>query len=363
MRLRTAVPLCWCAAAAFQRRAGLAPLRDAARALCRYTRIPSDRSAGAPLRRTSGAPPCWASAAAAPRCAAGELSRVCAVLFRWSGGFLGRRCCGLALSRLPGLLYCRWRGQLACRSPSLAEKRFENFTAQRFDGRVGDMLISIWSDKGGTAKTTTSVIMASYFEAKLFDLDRQRDLCRWAEKAQRACEWLRIYDDNGRFDQAASLATQARLLEAAQSEDLYIVDCPPGTEAERMMGMVFSRLVIVPTRDGDSDLVALARALEAVAQVQRNGNPDLQVAVILTAARDTSRSRGVAQGLGISSGYTYLGALKQRNQYVEAYSRGQGVVGEGGPAAEEAEAAMRKLVQVLPELARWVAPARAARAA
>jgi hypothetical protein len=107
----------------------------------------------------------------------------------------------------------------------------------------------------------------------------------------------------------------------------------------------------------------LARALEAVSKVRQNGNPDLAVGVILGAARETGRSRGVAQGLAVASGYSYLGALKQRNAYVEAYAKGLGVVGEGGPAAEEAEAAMARLCQVVPELASFVVPAKAAKAA
>jgi len=225
------------------------------------------------------------------------------------------------------------------------------------------MLISIWSDKGGTSKTTTALIAASYFrDAQLLDLDKQRDLCAWAAPAKRPCEWLRLYDDKGRVDEKAVASSQQRLIAAAESEDLCIVDSPPGDAPERMMGMAFSRLVIVPTRDGHSDLRALNRALQLVATIRENGNPELMVAVILGAAKDCSRMRGVADGLSVAAGFTYLGAVKDRAVYKEAYAKGLNIVGEGGPAREESEAAMSRLVEVLPELARW-APVKTAKAA
>jgi len=197
------------------------------------------------------------------------------------------------------------------------------------------MLISTWSDKGGTGKTTLAILAAGYFGARVLDLDPQGDLARWAEKTGRACE--RLGSDAAK-----------RLVQAATDEAFWVVDCPPGTHPEAVQGMAYSRLVVIPTRSGDADLVALARALDTVRIVQSNGNPDLQVGVVLNAIRDTGRSRGVSQGLRVSSGYSYLGEIKERLAYEEAYSRGTTVVGEGGAAAAEAEAVMTRLKALLP---------------
>lgn len=201
------------------------------------------------------------------------------------------------------------------------------------------MLISTWSDKGGTGKTTVAILVAGYFEAQLLDLDPQGDLARWAEKAGKPCQRL-----------GADAAE--RLIEAANDDGFWVVDCPPGNHPAAVQGMAYSQVVVVPTRSGDADLVALARALETIGLVQANGNPDLRVGVVLNAIRETGRSRGVAQGLRVSSGYSYLGEIKERLAYEEAYSRGSTVVGEGGIAASEAEAVMARLESAFPDSAK-----------
>jgi cellulose biosynthesis protein BcsQ len=197
------------------------------------------------------------------------------------------------------------------------------------------MLVSAWSDKGGTGKTTTAILAAAHFKAPLIDLDPQGDGARWAEKGGHPFEKLSL----------GSPETQARLIAAAESPNLVVVDCPPGRDG--VPGMAFAQFVIVPTRSGDADLIALARALAVVRTVQDNGNPGLEVGVVLNAIRETGRARGVAQGLRVGSGYRYLGEIKERLVYEEAYSAGAGVTALGGPATEEVVAVMSKIAEAL----------------
>jgi cellulose biosynthesis protein BcsQ len=197
------------------------------------------------------------------------------------------------------------------------------------------MILSAWSDKGGTGKTTAAILAAAHFKAPLLDLDPQGDAARWAEKGAHPCERLSLGD----------AATQTRLIAAAESPELHVVDCPPGRDG--VPGMAFAQLVLVPTRSGDADLVALARALAVVRTVQENGNPGLEVAVVLNAIRETGRARGVAQGLRVGSGYKYLGEIKERLVYEEAYSAGVGVAALGGAAADEVAGIMTKISELL----------------
>lgn len=200
------------------------------------------------------------------------------------------------------------------------------------------MLISTWSDKGGTGKTTIAILAGIHFNAKLFDLDPQGDLLRWAEKAGRPCVALK-----GRGQQA--------LVEAATSAEISVVDCPPGTDTAALQGMAFSQVVVIPTRSGDADLVALARALEGVTTVQKNGNPGLVPAVVLNALRDTARGHGIAKGLAVASGYTYIGEIKERVAYEESYAAGSTVLSAPTSiAAIEATAVLRRLEQVIQSL-------------
>lgn len=195
--------------------------------------------------------------------------------------------------------------------------------------------MSAWSDKGGTGKTTAAILAAAHFRAPLLDLDPQGDGARWAEKGGHAHERLAL----------GAPETQARLIAAAESPELHVVDCPPGREG--VPGMAFAQVVLVPTRSGDADLVALARALAVVRTVQENGNPGLEVAVVLNAIRETGRARGVSQGLRVGSGYKYLGEIKERLVYEEAYSAGVGVAALGGAAAEEVAGIMARISELL----------------
>ena len=200
------------------------------------------------------------------------------------------------------------------------------------------MLISTWSDKGGTGKTTLAILAGMHFDANLLDLDPQGDLLRWAEKANRPCSAI-----NSRRQQA--------LIEAAESDAITVVDCPPGTDSSSLLGMAFSQVVIIPTRSGDADLVALARALEAVSTVQKNGNPGLVPVVVLNAIRDTARAHGIAKALAVPRSYTYIGEIKERVAYEESYASGTTVLASSnGLAATEATEVLRRLGEVITSL-------------
>jgi cellulose biosynthesis protein BcsQ len=196
------------------------------------------------------------------------------------------------------------------------------------------MILSAWSDKGGTGKTTAAILAAAHFRAPLLDLDPQGDAARWAEKGDHPCERLAL----------GAASTQARLIAAAEAPELHVVDCPPGRDG--VPGMAFAQLVLIPTRSGDADLVALARALGVVRTVQENGNPGLEVGVVLNAIRETGRARGVSQGLRVGSGYKYLGEIKERLVYEEVYSAGSTAL-VVGPAADEVATIMRKINELL----------------
>jgi len=195
------------------------------------------------------------------------------------------------------------------------------------------MLISTWSDKGGTGKTTLAILAGLHLDAQLLDLDPQGDLLRWAEKANRPC---------------SKVLNEATLIAAAKGSPITVVDCPPGRHPSSLQGMAFSQIVVIPTRSGDADLVALARALDAVASVKANGNPRLVPAVVLNAIRDTSRAHGIAKALAVPSNYTYIGELKERVAYEESYSEGTSVLDAPNTlAATEAKALLARLDRII----------------
>jgi cellulose biosynthesis protein BcsQ len=194
------------------------------------------------------------------------------------------------------------------------------------------MLICTWSDKGGAGKTTLAIELGSYLKAKLLDLDRQGDLWRWAGRAGHPCEHLN--PESLSADQIT-----ARLVAAAEDDALWLADSRCGRAPEELRGMAFSQAVIIPARSGDQDLVALSRALSDVKRVRANGNPGLKAGIVLNASsQNRRRDRNTEEGLRavcMTSGETYLGKIKDRLVYPDAYSQGKTAFGIDGGAKDE----------------------------
>jgi hypothetical protein len=205
------------------------------------------------------------------------------------------------------------------------------------------MLIATWSQKGGSGKTTIAVQGVSFLRAKVIDLDpSQEDLAKWAEKNGTHCERWKPAD-----------ATQ-RLVDAADDEgEIWWVDCHPGDEPrENLFGIAFAQVVIIPVRGGgDQDLAQLGRCISRIKEIRSAGNPDLKLAVIFNAARDSARDRAgelAVRGYCATSDEIYLGQTKLRNAYADAYSDGSSVFTQPGPARDEMTTIMDRLVRLLP---------------
>lgn len=196
------------------------------------------------------------------------------------------------------------------------------------------MIIATWSDKGGVGKSTIATTIAQALGLHLFDLDPQGDAARWCKRAEQP---YTVLDEN----------TYASILsEKANSHDVVVVDCPPGHDRRSLFGAGLAGLVILPTRSGDSDLVAMGRSLELLTELKAKGNPDLLVGVVLNYFRNTARSSATAEALAKTAeirGYHYLGELGHRTAFEEAYADGRSPLVIGGSAAHEA----RKIVEAV----------------
>ena len=198
------------------------------------------------------------------------------------------------------------------------------------------MILATWSDKGGVGKSTLATLLAHSFGAPLVDLDPQGDATRWAKKADHPHE---------------TPGEDARQLleKKANSKDLIVVDCPPGHDPRALMGAAFARLTIIPTRSGDSDLVALGRSLKILRDLKGRGNRGLTIGVVLNGYRHTGRAEVTEKALrnqAKAEGYVFLGTLGHRAAVEAAYADGRDLVAMGGATAEEAGAliaAVKKL--------------------
>lgn len=197
------------------------------------------------------------------------------------------------------------------------------------------MIVSAWTDKGGPGKTTLSVNLASYFKIPLVDLDPQGDAVRWAKRAGIQCQ--HIDDDK---------EARAFLLEKATSRDLVMVDCPPGQGPRSLVAAGLSSLVLVPTKPGEQDVIALGRALTVLLKARKAGNPSMEIAVILNGAKETTRSAMVEEALKQEAGkgsFHYLGRMDHRTSVENAYPEGKTLLQVGGATANEMRSVLEKL--------------------
>ena len=190
-------------------------------------------------------------------------------------------------------------------------------------------ILATWSDKGGTGKTTLSTSLASCLGSqplRLYDFDPQGDASRWAGRNGLRCEQLGPGE------------TRGFLKNFANQESSVVADLPPGAAGLPIAAL--AELCVIPTRPGDADLVALGRALKLLKEAKAAGNPDMQIAVVLSQARvGTVRTETVEDALKCMSerdGFTYLGRLSHRVQIETASASGQDLLhcGDGAVAHE-----------------------------
>lgn len=204
------------------------------------------------------------------------------------------------------------------------------------------MIVATWSDKGGVGKSTLATTLAHSLGYHLFDLDPQGDAARWCGRAGHPCTLLHTED----YAQV--------LAKKANSSDLVVVDCPPGHDRRALVGAGLAAMVILPTRSGDSDLVAMGRSLELLGKLRDQGNPDMIVGVVLNYSRNTSRASATTEALvknASTRGYHYLGELGHRTAFEEAYAEGRSPLAYGGAAAHEARTVVESVRSILEKAA------------
>lgn len=152
-------------------------------------------------------------------------------------------------------------------------------------------VISVVNAKGGTAKTTTAIYLATAFAGAgsrpvvLVDLDPQGSAGEWAERAQEAGEPLpfEVLEFAG---QAEGLS---RLVRRGFADTLYVLDTPPADPATIDAAIGVSDFVVVPTRTYGIELARVWETLPSLEGVDH--------AVLITSARLGTRSLGAVLGV------------------------------------------------------------------
>jgi chromosome partitioning protein len=191
--------------------------------------------------------------------------------------------------------------------------------------------ISVFNEKGGSGKTTTSINLAFELGQKnnvlLIDLDPQGSSIDWAGQAS---------DE----DMFPATVTQLHKLghkvahEIKKQSPLYdyiIIDCPPSKEQKApLAAMLISDLVIVPHSPAILDFWATESALELIDQV-RIQNPELKTLLLgCRVDQNTNMSKNVSSAVieaaeSDENNYVLETTLSNLVTYKEGVATGTGV--------------------------------------
>lgn len=248
--------------------------------------------------------------------------------------------------------------------------------------------IAVTNQKGGAAKTTTTVNLAAAFGEKghrtlVIDLDPQASASAWlgAQESGPGAGLLEVFTDNGNLADlvrettspgvdlvpssrtlgkaepalAGEAGAQAILRDAIKKLprdrwELVLIDCPPSLGLLSVSALVACREVLVPVTAHAMSLAGLAELQATLEKVRARMNREVAISAIL-ACRTTRTilSRDVVESIRERFGPLLLkAAIRESIRLAEAPSRRQPITlyDANGTGAEDYRAAAAEVLTV-----------------
>ena len=210
----------------------------------------------------------------------------------------------------------------------VASRRHDVKMSKRADPRLRcchertdhDVLIAVAGVKGGSGKSTTSVMLAEsavrrHGESMLIDADPQASATTWASLAENAGDPL------GSVVVGIPSSDLRRKLSGVGVEryNLAVIDTPPGDEPIIRAALAQSRVVVIPVRPTGPDIDRLWRTLDMVTET---GSRSL---VVLAQVRRNTRALAAAESVLSKAGVTLADTrIPARESIATAFGRGIG---------------------------------------
>ena len=233
----------------------------------------------------------------------------------------------------------------AARSLTLAEVSKQDSTNE-----VNTVLIGVLNQKGGSAKSTTSVHLAHWLQRRghrvhLVDLDPQGTSSWWVEASD-------SIDVPFTFLAADSDVILERLPALADGVDYVVVDGPAGLSDATRAVLLLADLALVPVQPSGADVRSAVDAVRLVHQARRirGGAPVAKVCI----SRATKGTKLLAEARAVLSqldGVPLLGAaITQRQVVADAFSQAVTVLSaQTGPGLEAATEFNALFTELLPD--------------
>lgn len=210
--------------------------------------------------------------------------------------------------------------------------------------------IGIVNQKGGCAKSTTSVHLAYWLQSRghsvvVIDADAQRSSSIWLEGLEEVDIPIQV------IQSADDLLEQ--IPEIAADYDYCVIDGPAGLSESTRAILFRTDLAVVPCQPTGVDLRSAADAIKLVRQAQsvRNGPPD--ALVFLSRAVKGTRLKGEAISLLEKSGVPILNTvIHQRQVIADTFGQRATVFTLSGKSAtdsaQEFKSLFSEIVEALP---------------
>ncbi len=245
--------------------------------------------------------------------------------------------------------------------------------------------IAIMNQKGGTAKTTTTVNIAAALaelskRVLILDLDPQANTSSWFGIKDSEGKLYDTFINNGNlvsivsktnvegvdlipsspwmvaveralFEKEAAETMLAKLVSALPTSkwDFLFIDCPPTLGFLSLSALVASQEVLVPVQTQVMPLEGLAHLLETIDHVKEKLNPSLRLSAILPSLVDsrTNLSKEVIQSLRERFPHVVLQSIIRSNiRIAESYSFSKPITlyDPNGSGAQDYRAAAKELL-------------------
>jgi chromosome partitioning protein len=177
--------------------------------------------------------------------------------------------------------------------------------------------IATYGSKGGSGKTTASVVLCVGLQLPLCDLDPQRSATKWLERRQ-----------------------LPHPLAPAGSER-WVADCPPGISGEHIGVLALAALVVIPVRPSFNDLQVLPETVRFV-----EANCPGRIGFLLSDVDKRTSDEQIVRSLLGPFGHPIVGMFSHRVAYSRAGISGQ-LPGELDPVAKHE---MDEVIRAVTEL-------------
>jgi len=244
--------------------------------------------------------------------------------------------------------------------------------------------IAIMNQKGGTAKTTTTVNLAATFAEQgkrvlVLDLDPQANTSSWFGTKDTEGTLYDAFVNNGNLENIVvktnvlnvdvipsspwMVAVERALFQTEESEtrlkhllslipnkwDLLLIDCPPTLGFLSLSALVACQNVLVPVQTQVMPLEGLAHLLETIEHIKERLNPSLRLFAILPSLVDsrTNLSKEVIQSLRERFPDIVLQSIIRSNvRIAESYSFSKPITlyDPNGSGAQDYRAAAKELL-------------------